>query len=66
MVLNELDAGTEVRLVEFIRYVPPKRSELPPLLNGGVEEGDSVQQGLPLWEIRDVQLVLGHTGVGSS
>ena len=65
MVLDELDAGGEVCLVEFVWDVPAEGAELPSLLDGGVEEGDRVQHGFPLVKVGDVQLLLADAGVGA-
>ena len=58
MVLYELDRRREVGLVELVRYVPADWTELPALLDGGVEKGDRVEERLPLRHRDDVQLVL--------
>lgn len=65
MVLNKLYAGIEVGSVEFVGNVPSQGSELPPLLNHCVHEGHSVQHGLPLRHVGNVQEVLAQPGVGS-
>ena len=65
MVLDELDAGGEVGLVKLVRDVPAEGAKLPPLLDGGVEEGHRVQHGLPLVKVGDVQLLLADAGVGA-
>ena len=48
MILNELNAGCEIRLVEFVRNIPSERTKFPPLLNGGVKKRDPIQDRLPL------------------
>lgn len=58
MVLNKLDSGSKVSLVELVGDVPSDGSELPPLLDGGMEEGNPVQHGLPLWQVGVLQLFL--------
>ena len=65
MVLNELNASREVGLVELIGNVPAQRAKLPPLLYCGVEEGYGIQHGLPLGQVGDVQLLLGHARIGT-
>ena len=65
MVLDELDGGGEVGLVELVRYVPADRSELASLLHGGVEERDGVEQRLPLRHRHDVDEVLADDAVRS-
>lgn len=58
MVLNKLDSGSKVSLVELVGDVPSNGSELPPLLDSGMEEGHSVQHGLPLRKVGILQLFL--------
>lgn len=58
MVLHELNSCCEIRLVELVGYVPSDWSKLPPLLDGGVEEGNTVQHRFPLRQVADVELVL--------
>ena len=65
MVLNKLYAGIEVGSIEFVRNVPSQGSELPPLLHYCVHEGHSIQHGLPLRHVGNVQEVLAQPGVGS-
>ena len=65
MVLNKLYAGVEVGSVEFVGNVPSQGSELPPLLHHCVHEGHSIQHGLPLRHVGNVQEVLAQPGVGS-
>lgn len=65
MVLNKLYAGIEVGSVEFVGNVPSQGSELPPLLHYCVHEGHSIQHGLPLRHVGNVQEVLAQPGVGS-
>ena len=60
MVLDELHSGIKVRLIKFIRDVPPQGTELPPLLDRGVQESHGVQQGLPLRRRAHIQQVLAH------
>ena len=64
MVLHELDHGSEVSLVELVGDVPAQRAELSSLLHCGVHEGHSIQHGLPLREVADLQLLLAYVGVG--
>lgn len=61
VVLNELDSGVEVGLVELVGDVPPQRSVLSPLLYRTVEERHSVQHWLPLHHVTDIQKVLVNT-----
>lgn len=65
MVLDELDAGVEVRRVELIRNVPTNRSELSPFLYDTVHECNGEQHRFPLLGVGHVQLVLRQAGVGS-
>lgn len=58
MVLNKLDSGSKVSLVELVGDVPSDGSELPPLLDSGMEEGHPVQHGLPLRQVGVLQLFL--------
>lgn len=58
MVLNELDAGVEVGLVELVRDVPTQGSVLSSLLDDAVEKSHRVEHGLPLHHVTDVQQVL--------
>ena len=64
MVLDKLHGGVEVGLVELVGDVPAQRPVLPPLLHRAVEEGHTVQHGLPLHHVADVQQVLVDTWVG--
>lgn len=43
VVLDELDAGGKVGLVELVGYVPAQRAELAALLDDGVQEGYRVE-----------------------
>lgn len=61
MVLDELHSGIKVRLIEFIRDVPPQRTKLAPLLDSGVQESHGIQHGLPLGPGAHIQQVLAHT-----
>jgi len=63
MVLDELDGGGEVGLVELVRDVPADRSELASLLDSRVEERDGVEQRLPLRHRHDVDEVLADEAV---
>ena len=65
MVLDKLDSGGEVRLVELVRYVPADRSELASFLYGGMKERDGVQQRLPLRHRHDVDEILTDDAVRS-
>lgn len=58
MILYELNAGSEVSLIELVGNIPTQRTELPPLLHHCVQEGDGVQQRRPLRLTRVVQEVL--------
>ena len=64
MVLYELYAGGEVRLVELVGDVPAQGSKLASLLHGGVEEGHCKECRLPLGHGAVVQLLLGQADVG--
>lgn len=48
VVLYELNAGSEIGLIELVRYVPAERTELPALLDDGVQKADRVKQRWPL------------------
>lgn len=54
VILHKLDAGIEVRGVEFVWDVPAQRTEFPPLLNHRVQEGHSIEHGSPLRHIGDI------------
>ena len=56
MVLHKLHGGAEVGLVELVGNVPAQRTELAPLLNRGVQEGDRVEKGLPLVKVVDLRV----------
>ncbi len=58
VVLNKLDCGVEVGLIELVGDVPSQRSVLSPLLHRAVEKCHSVQHWLPLHHVADVQKVL--------
>lgn len=58
VVLDKLDGGVEVSLIELVGDVPSQRPILPPLLHRAVEKGHSVQHGLPLHHVADIQKVL--------
>ena len=58
MVLHKLNAGVVVGGVELIRDVPAQGAKLAALLDDGVQESDTVQHGLPLRHVGDVQEVL--------
>ena len=64
VVLHKLDHGSEVSLVELVRDVPTQWAELPSLLHRSVHKGHSIQHGLPLREVADLQLLLADVGVG--
>jgi len=65
VVLDELYSGSEVGLVELVRYVPADRSELASLLDGRVKEGDRVEQRLPLRHGHDVDEILADDAIRS-
>ena len=65
MVLNKLDSGGEVCLVELVRYIPADRSELASFLDGGMKECDSVQEWLPLRHRHHVDEILADDAVRS-
>jgi len=48
MILDKLDGGGEVSLVELVRNVPSDRSKLTSLLNRRVQECNRVQQRLKI------------------
>lgn len=58
VVLNKLNSGVEVGLVELVGDVPSQRPVLPPLLHRAVEKGNSVQHRLPLHHVTHIQQVL--------
>lgn len=58
MVLHKLNAGVVVGGVELIRDVPAQGAKLAALLDDGVQETDTVQHGLPLRHVGDVQEIL--------
>lgn len=58
VVLDKLDGGVEVGLIELVGNVPSQRTVLPPLLHCAVEKGHSVQHRLPLHHVADIQKVL--------
>ena len=58
MVLDELNSGVEVSLVELIGDVPADGAKLASLLHGGVQEGYAVQHGLPHGHVAVLQLFL--------
>ena len=55
MVLDKLDTGREIGLIELVRNVPSKRTKLSPLLHCGVEKSNSVQDRLPLGHVRNIE-----------
>ena len=63
VVLHELHRRVVVGGVELVRYVPAERAELAPLLNDGVQEGDTEEHGAPLRHVRDLEEVLRDVGV---
>mmetsp|Transcript_33722 Transcript_33722/g.73616 ORF Transcript_33722/g.73616 Transcript_33722/m.73616 type:complete len:922 (-) Transcript_33722:2039-4804(-) len=63
MVLQELRARHQVRLVELVRHVPPDGAELAALLDGGVQEAHDVEDLAPLVALHDVEHVLGDPAV---
>ena len=58
VVLQELDAGRQVRLVELVRHVPANGAELAPLLGDRVQEAHDEQQLAPLLPRDRVEHVL--------
>ena len=58
VVLHELYGSREVGLVELVGNVPSNRSELPAFLHCTVQEGHTVQHGLPLRHVADLKLLL--------
>ena len=65
VVLHELDAGVVVGGVELVGDVPAQGAKLASLLDNGVQEAHSVQHGLPLRHVGDVQEVLRDASVGA-
>ena len=65
VVLYELDASSEVRLVELVWNVPSQRTKLPPFLYGGVQESHCIQHWPPLWEVGVIQLFLADASIGT-
>lgn len=61
VVLNKLDCGIEVGLVELVWDVPSQRPVLSPLLHRAVEKCHSIQHWLPLHHVTDIQKVLVYT-----
>lgn len=51
MVLDKLDAGIEVRCVEFVWNVPSQGTKLSPFLDNGMQEGNTKQHRFPLWHV---------------
>ena len=64
MVHHELDARVEICPVELVRDVPAERPELPPLLQGGVQEGHCEEDSVPGGLVGVVQDVLADVSVG--
>lgn len=59
-----LHADSKVGLIEFIRNIPPKRSELASLLNNGMEEAETKQQFPPLmWLVATLEEVGVRNGI---
>ena len=58
--LHLAHADAEVGLVELVGNVPSDWSKLAALLDGGVKEGDVIEERLPLRQVADVQLVLSN------
>lgn len=58
VVLNKLNSGVEVSLIELVGDVPSQGPVLPPLLHRAVEKSHSVQHRLPLHHVADIQKVL--------
>lgn len=61
VVLNKLDSGVQVSLVELIGDVPSQRAILSPFLYCAVEKCNSIQHWLPLYHVTDIQQVLVYT-----
>lgn len=61
MVLNKLNGGIKVSLVELIGNVPSQRSVLSPLLHSAVEKSHSIEHWLPLHHVANFQKVLVYT-----
>lgn len=61
VILEELDSGAPVRLIELVGDIPAQRAKLPTLLYDGMEEGDSVQHRPPLYHVTYIQKILCHT-----
>ena len=64
MVHHELNARVEICPVELVRNVPAESPELPPLLEGGVQEGHGEEDGVPGRLVGVVQDVLADVRVG--
>jgi hypothetical protein len=65
VVLHKLHAGIEVSGIEFIWNVPSQGSKLPSLLDHGVHEGHTIQHGLPLRHVGNIEEILAKSSVGS-
>lgn len=61
VVLNKLDSGVEVGLVELVGDIPSQRAVLSPFLYRAVEKCHSIQHWLPLHHVTDIQKVLVYT-----
>lgn len=64
MILHKLYTSSKIRLVEFIRNVPPQRSKFSSFLNSGVKECYSIKQWPPLRHIGVFQLFLRNSSIG--
>lgn len=53
MVLNKLNSGVEVSLVELVGNVPSQRPVLSPFLHDAMEKCHSIQHRLPLHHVAD-------------
>ena len=63
MILHKLDSGSKVSLVELIWDIPANGPKLSAFLDSCVEECHTIQHGLPLIHVGDVQLILRDKAV---
>ena len=47
IVLYELNGGVEIRLIEFVGYVPSEWTEFASLLNDGMQKCHGIQERTP-------------------
>lgn len=65
MVLNKLDSGIKISLVELIGNIPSQGAIFPSLLNCAVKKGYCIQHRPPLRHVTDIQKVLVYTWSGT-